>query len=148
MYKYDTTSVSIDEASGRIRAVPTEESLKFVTQRVVPRVGVMFVGWGGNNGTTVTGGILANKHGVTWRTKSGVRSADYVGSMTQSSTVRVCASVCVCCFRWPPPPPNQTRSPVAAQPPHPPPIRPPGSALGSSTHAPSVSLPPFPSWLD
>jgi myo-inositol-1-phosphate synthase len=71
-YSYDTTSVTIDEASGRIRAVPTSESLKFVTQRTVPRVGVMLVGWGGNNGTTVTGGILANRHGITWRTKVGV----------------------------------------------------------------------------
>lgn len=26
-----------------------------------PRCSVMLVGWGGNNGTTVTGGILANK---------------------------------------------------------------------------------------
>jgi len=88
-YSYDTTSVTIDEASGRIRAVPTSETLKFVTQRTVPRVGVMLVGWGGNNGTTVTGGILANRHGITWRTKTGMRSPDYVGSMTQSSTVRL-----------------------------------------------------------
>ena len=88
-YNYETTSVSIDETTGRIRCVPTSETLKFVTDRHVPRTGVMFVGWGGNNGTTVTGGILANRHGLTWRTKTGVRKADYVGSLTQSSTVRL-----------------------------------------------------------
>jgi myo-inositol-1-phosphate synthase len=75
--------------SGRIRCVPVTETLKFVTQRTVPKLGVMIVGWGGNNGTTVTAGILANKLGITWRTKKGVRSPDYVGSVTQSSTVRL-----------------------------------------------------------
>ena len=28
---------------------------------LTPTCSVMLVGWGGNNGTTVTGGILANK---------------------------------------------------------------------------------------
>lgn len=31
------------------------------------------MGWGGNNGTTVTGAVLANKHNITWRTKEGVQ---------------------------------------------------------------------------
>lgn len=38
-------------------------SHKFVTQSDVPRLGVMLVGLGGNNGTTFTAGILANKKG-------------------------------------------------------------------------------------
>jgi len=52
-------------------------------------LGVMLVGWGGNNGTTVTAGVLANKHNVNWRTKSGVMKPNYYGSLTQASTVRV-----------------------------------------------------------
>jgi len=36
-----------------------------------PKTGVMLVGWGGNNGTTFTGGILANKHNITWHNKKG-----------------------------------------------------------------------------
>jgi len=35
----------------------------------VPKLGVMLVGWGGNNGTTFTGGLLANQHKITWNTK-------------------------------------------------------------------------------
>ncbi len=35
----------------------------------MPKTGLMLVGWGGNNGTTVTASILANKHNITWRTK-------------------------------------------------------------------------------
>jgi myo-inositol-1-phosphate synthase len=88
-YRYETTDVEMSEVSGRIRVTPKSETLRFTTQRTVPRTGVMIVGWGGNNGTTVTGGILANKHGITWRTKRGERSPDYVGSVTQSSTVRL-----------------------------------------------------------
>lgn len=49
----------------------------------------MLVGWGGNNGTTVTAALLAHKLGTTWRTKDGEHTADYFGSVTQSSTIRV-----------------------------------------------------------
>ena len=53
----------------------------------VPRVGVMLVGWGGNNGTTVTAACLANKLGLSWHTKEGERSPDYFGSITQAATL-------------------------------------------------------------
>lgn len=49
----------------------------------------MLVGWGGNNGTTVTGAILANKYQMQWQTKDGLVKANYFGSVTQSSTVLV-----------------------------------------------------------
>jgi len=55
----------------------------------VPKTGLMMVGLGGNNGTTLTAGIFANKYGYTWETKSGVKSPNWFGSITQSSTVRV-----------------------------------------------------------
>lgn len=47
------------------------------------------VGLGGNNGSTLTAGIFANKYGCTWETKLGVKSPNWFGSITQSSTVRV-----------------------------------------------------------
>ena len=49
----------------------------------------MLVGLGGNNGTTVTGGIIANKRKLEWRTKEGVEKANYYGSLTQASTCRI-----------------------------------------------------------
>lgn len=52
---------------------PCTTELTFRTERHVPRLGVMLVGWGGNNGTTVTAAVLANKLGLTWRTKTGVK---------------------------------------------------------------------------
>jgi myo-inositol-1-phosphate synthase len=47
----------------------------------------MLVGWGGNNGSTVTAAIVANKNKMSWHTKEGLREANYFGSITQSSTV-------------------------------------------------------------
>ena len=72
-----------------LRVTSSAEELVFKTQSAVPKVGVMLVGWGGNNGTTITAGVLANKLNLSWETKEGVRRADYLGSLTQSSTVRL-----------------------------------------------------------
>ena len=43
----------------------------------------------GNNGSTLTGGILANKNNITWNTKEGIKKPNYYGSMSQASTVRI-----------------------------------------------------------
>jgi myo-inositol-1-phosphate synthase len=88
-YSYETTDVSVDPATGAVAVKPVADTLVFTTQRKVPKLGVLIVGWGGNNGTTVTAGILANKMGLTWQTKAGEQTADYIGSLTQSSTVRL-----------------------------------------------------------
>lgn len=49
----------------------------------------MMVGWGGNNGTTLTAGIMANQQKLKWKTKRGEQSANYFGSMTQCVTTKV-----------------------------------------------------------
>ena len=63
--------------------------MKFKTASKVPKVGVMFVGLGGNNGSTAVAGMLANKHNVTWETKEGTQKPNYWGSVMMSSTVKV-----------------------------------------------------------
>ena len=88
---YESTSVSI--VNNEVHAVPTAAQFVITTQRRVPTVGVMVVGLGGNNGSTLAGALLANKLGLSWRTKSGTNSADYLGSLTQSSTVRIGSSM-------------------------------------------------------
>ncbi len=62
---------------------------KFRTQRKVPKLGLMLVGWGGNNGSTTTAGIIANKMYMRWMTKDGPKCANYFGSLTQASTSRL-----------------------------------------------------------
>lgn len=66
---------------------PKDTKYTFRTVTKVPRLGVMIVGLGGNNGTTVIAGCVANKEGITWRTKNGVQQPNYFGSITQSSTI-------------------------------------------------------------
>lgn len=52
----------------------------------------MMVGLGGNNGTTILGGIIANREKISWNTKKGVQHSNMLGSMTQSSTMKVADS--------------------------------------------------------
>lgn len=88
-YVYRTTAVTSDSNNGTYKVQPKETKYDFRTERHVGRVGMMLVGWGGNNGTTVTAGILANKHNMTWSTKEGKQSANYYGSMVMGSTIKL-----------------------------------------------------------
>eukprot|EP00768_Dysnectes_brevis_P006170 gnl/Dysnectes_brevis/475_a528_3551.p1 GENE.gnl/Dysnectes_brevis/475_a528_3551~~gnl/Dysnectes_brevis/475_a528_3551.p1 ORF type:complete len:568 (-),score=181.53 gnl/Dysnectes_brevis/475_a528_3551:59-1762(-) len=82
LYKYEVPSITVDE-SGSVSLSRAEKAIEFQLQRTLPKMGVMMVGWGGNNGTTVTAGILANKHHYTWREKTGERQPNFYGSVSQ-----------------------------------------------------------------
>ena len=49
----------------------------------------MMVGWGGNNGSTLTASIIANRNNISWKTKKGTQSPNYFGSVLLSSTTRI-----------------------------------------------------------
>ena len=83
-YTYETSKVVSNEKG--ISIVPYSKKIEFKTETKIPKLGVMIVGWGGNNGTTVTNGILANKLSLKWETKRGEVKANYHGSLTQCST--------------------------------------------------------------
>jgi len=85
-YIYQTTKVT-RAGDGKYQVKPLDVQVDFKTDTRVPKLGVMLVGWGGNNGTTFTGALLANKHNISWETKSGVKEPNWFGSMLQSSTV-------------------------------------------------------------
>lgn len=87
-YTYRTTSVETD-ANGNYVATPKETPYEFKVDRKVPKVGMMLVGWGGNNGSTVTAGIIANRQKMTWDTKEGPRESNYYGSVVMSSTLKL-----------------------------------------------------------
>ncbi|XP_058831440.1 inositol-3-phosphate synthase [Topomyia yanbarensis] len=85
-YQYQTTSVLSNGPAGfTVRPETTELSIR--TDRRVPRLGLMLVGWGGNNGSTLTAALEANKRGLEWRTRTGTQKANWYGSITQASTV-------------------------------------------------------------
>ncbi|KAI4191444.1 MAG: hypothetical protein L6R41_000095 [Letrouitia leprolyta] len=87
-YSYHTTSVS-DAQDGKYIVKPKETIYDFKVDRKVGKVGMMLVGWGGNNGTTVTAGIIANRRGLVWETREGPRAANYYGSVIMASTMKL-----------------------------------------------------------
>ncbi|KAI1773367.1 myo-inositol-1-phosphate synthase [Hypoxylon cercidicola] len=87
-YTYRTTSVT-QNGAGKYVATPKETVYDFKVDRKVPKVGMMLVGWGGNNGTTVTAGIIANRRGMVWETREGPRAANYYGSVVMGSTMKL-----------------------------------------------------------
>lgn len=87
-YAYKTSVVSVG-ANNEVCVTPKETMYTFTTSTKVPKLGVMLVGWGGNNGATVTAGIIANREKISWNTKSGVHQPNYFGSITQASTLRL-----------------------------------------------------------
>ena len=87
-FAYASTELQA-EANGSWSVTPVSTEYEFKTELKVPRLGVMLVGLGGNNGTTVVAGVLANRKGMSWETREGAKQANYLGSLTQSSVVRL-----------------------------------------------------------
>ncbi|CAB9516031.1 Inositol-3-phosphate synthase [Seminavis robusta] len=82
-YTYETTMVE----GNTIKPVSTK--MQFKTETKVPKVGVMLVGLGGNNGSTCVAAALANKMKLTWNTKEGEQKSNYWGSVMLASTVKL-----------------------------------------------------------
>ena len=86
-YPYDT--VKVTREGEILKAEPQRRMYSFRTRSNVPKLGVMLVGLAGNNGSTLVAGTIANRQGISWRTKTGVQKSNYYGSITQCSTVRL-----------------------------------------------------------
>lgn len=87
-YTYRTTSTT-KNSNGLYVAKPKETIYDFKVERNAGKVGMMLVGWGGNNGSTVTAGIIANRRGLEWETREGTQAANYYGSVVMGSTVKL-----------------------------------------------------------
>ncbi|EAW11734.1 inositol-3-phosphate synthase INO1 [Aspergillus clavatus NRRL 1] len=87
-YAYHTTEITRN-ADGKWVATPKVTNYQFKVDRKVGKVGMMLVGWGGNNGSTVTAGIIANRRNLSWETREGERASNYYGSVVMSSTVKL-----------------------------------------------------------
>jgi len=84
---YQNRFALYDEAQNVSRPVVQEKTIRTDTR--VPKLGVMLVGLGGNNGSTFTAGILANRKNLSWATKQGESTANFFGSFTQMATTHV-----------------------------------------------------------
>ncbi|CAG9463315.1 unnamed protein product [Pedinophyceae sp. YPF-701] len=87
-YVYQSTELERGP-NGNVTVKPTATTYNLKTDRKVPKMGMMLVGLGGNNGSTITAGLIANKEGITWMTKEGLKKPNFYGSLTQAATVRV-----------------------------------------------------------
>ena len=104
-YIYEMNHCEVDHQSKQVHITPRKYQYNFRTKRHVQRTGVMLVGWGGNNGSTVTGATIANRDHLTWMRKGevthrrysvvtfdfleGEQHSNYYGSLTQSTTIRL-----------------------------------------------------------
>lgn len=87
--RYNATTTSIKRAAdGSLRVIPSKQDylLQVPTQRP-GAVGLMLVGWGGNNGSTLTASLAAHKQSVTWKSRRGVETPNFYGSLVMASTV-------------------------------------------------------------
>ncbi|KAL7419547.1 Myo-inositol-1-phosphate synthase [Cryptotrichosporon argae] len=87
---YTDRGASVEkDANGQLMVTKTERSFEFFTKTKVGRVGLMLVGLGGNNGSTVLATQLANKHRISWQTKAGMQVPNYIGSLVRASTINL-----------------------------------------------------------
>lgn len=80
---------NVQQIGNKVVVTPSRHKYTFKTSLKVPKHGLLMVGLGGNNGTTVTAGVIANRLGLSWDTKHGVQHSNYFGSLTQATTIRI-----------------------------------------------------------
>lgn len=84
---YEDTKVSFDGTN--IVVHPYCQQYAFETDLKVPKTGLMLVGMGGNNGSTLVATLAAHRHKLKWRTRWGEQTPNYIGSLVLSSTLRL-----------------------------------------------------------
>lgn len=87
-FTYENSVVKKNEV-GTFDVTPTSIDYEFKVDLEVKKTGLMLVGFGGNNGTTLLASVLANKHNISFENKEGVIKPNYYGSVTQSSTIKL-----------------------------------------------------------
>lgn len=87
-YTYQNSTVEESEP-GVYSVTPFSKEYKFDVNLKVPKVGLLLVGLGGNNGTTLVSAVEANKQKIVFNTKDGEKKANYFGSVTQASTIKI-----------------------------------------------------------
>ncbi|KAJ7659958.1 hypothetical protein B0H17DRAFT_1212762 [Mycena rosella] len=87
--KYVNRGANVAVSNGQYTITPTLQSYEFQTKKAVGNTGLMMIGLGGNNGSTLCATILANRHNIAWHTKSGIQQPNYIGSLLRASTVRI-----------------------------------------------------------
>ena len=86
---YTYQNAVVEQKDGKYIVNPTEVEYEFKLDLNVPKTGVMLVGLGGNNGSTMSAAVAANRHNISFHNKSGVVEPNYFGSVTQAATIKL-----------------------------------------------------------
>lgn len=78
--KRDVSGIRVERETPKRWLIKTDK-------RRPEKLGLMLVGLGGNNGSTLAAGLIANKLDLTWESRRGVEKANFLGSLVMSSTV-------------------------------------------------------------
>lgn len=106
---YCYRGADVEISGNQFNITPTAKFFEFQTTRKVANTGLMMIGMGGNNGSTLCATIFANKHRIFWHTKDGIQQPNYIGSVLRASTVRIGSDPktakeftfpSATCFRW------------------------------------------------
>lgn len=88
--QYTYKSQRVSQSSDGVYLVNQESTdYEFKVDLKTPKLGLLLVGLGGNNGTTLVASVLANKHDLSFENKNGTVRPNYFGSVTQSSTIKI-----------------------------------------------------------
>ena len=84
--KFVDTTVNIDK-NGDINIEKTDYNFNITPKQ--SKLGVMLVGMGGNNGSTLISGLLAHTKNLNWYNKSGTQKVKFYGSISQFGSVHI-----------------------------------------------------------
>lgn len=87
--KFTYENSIVENSDNKLIVTPTSTDYEFKLDLKTPKTGLLLVGLGGNNGTTLVAAITANKHNISFENKEGIVKPNYYGSVTQSSTIKL-----------------------------------------------------------
>lgn len=86
---YNYQNAIVEQTDGKFTVKPTEVEYEFKLDLDVPKTGLLLVGLGGNNGSTLSAAVAANRHNISFHNKNGLVEPNYFGSVTQSATIKL-----------------------------------------------------------
>jgi myo-inositol-1-phosphate synthase len=67
-----------------------ERNIKIITEECTKKkLGVMIIGLAGNNGSTLTAGVIGYQRNLNWEDKNGTHSVDFLGSLYQYGSTNI-----------------------------------------------------------
>lgn len=95
-FKYIYYIIEVFEVNGQYVVVFKEIQYNFNVDIKVFKLGMMFVGWGGNNGFIVIVGIIVNCCGFFWQICCGEQKVNYYGFLIMGFIIKFGIDVKIC----------------------------------------------------